>query len=103
MRLQTSRRFCTCGGTIAHYKERFSNVTIYTQTGPIMMEPLESRCKSCNKGWYYGYTSDISSEDKKGGIVNHKKQFKIYDEDCLESEVIFFLLFSVFKCFFLSF
>ena len=89
MRLKTSRKFCTCGGTIAHYKERYSNVTIYTQTGPIRMDHLESRCKTCNKGWYYGYTSDCSSEDQKGGTVSYKKQFKIYEEDCLESEVIF--------------
>lgn len=91
MRLQSKRKFCSCGGAILRYKERFSQVTIYTETGPIMVEHLECRCKECNKGFFYGYTSDSSSEDQECKSTS-KRNFKIYDEDCLEAEVLKLLL-----------
>ena len=86
MRLQTKRRFCSCGGVICLYKDRVSHVSIYTETGPIMIEHLESRCKDCNKGYFYGYTSDSTMEDQLN-TVNSKKHCKLYEEDCLEAEV----------------
>ena len=73
-----------------HYKDRSSKVTIYTQSGPILAEHLECRCKKCNKGHFYGYTSDQSGEEDQGLNVS-KKMLKYYDEDCLEAEVILIL------------
>ena len=49
-----------------------------------MTELLESHCKTCNKGWYCDFTSNDYSEDQNGDIVNHTKQFKIFEEDCSE-------------------
>ena len=84
MRLKTKRKFCSCGGTIAHIG-RSSQITIYTQHGPIEAEHLESRCRKCRKGYYFGYTSeaDVDHTDDKS-----RKFFKYYEEDCLEAEVI---------------
>ena len=86
MRLQTKRKFCSCGGTIAHYRNRVSSLTIYTETGPLAAEHLECRCKKCNKGYFYGYATDTVVEEEESS--NAKKQYKLYDEDCLECEVI---------------
>ena len=51
-----------------------------------MIEHLESRCKDCSKGYFYGYTSDTSVDDQLN-TVNSKKHCKLYEEDCLEAEV----------------
>ena len=90
MRLQTKRKFCSCGGAIVQYRDRYSEVTIYTQTGPIMVEHLECRCRVCNKGYFYGYSSDSSGEDHERAehSVNYRKRhIKVYEEDCLEAVV----------------
>ena len=83
MHLKSKRKFCSCGGTIAHYRNRVSKVTIYTQTGPVEVEHLECRCKKCDRGYYYGYASDTVAV---AGEESASKQYKIYEEDCLESE-----------------
>ena len=85
MRLQTRRRFCSCGGTIVHHRERSSKVTIYTETGPISAEHLECRCKSCSRGYFYGYATDTVEDDDEDSST--RKQYKYYEEDCLESKV----------------
>ena len=87
MQLQSKRKFCLCGGIIAHFRNRFSSVTIYTETGPISVEHLECRCKKCGKGFYYGYSTD-STEDDDTTKAKTKRQYKFYEEDCLECEVI---------------
>ena len=73
------------------HSDRFARVTIYTERGPVEAEHLESRCKRCNKGYYYGYVSDtaISEPDNDAHCSNStaKQHFKFYEEDCLESEV----------------
>ena len=91
MRLKTKRKFCSCGGTIAHIG-RSAKITIYTQQGPVEAEHLESRCRKCRKGYYFGYTSeaDVDHTDDES-----KKFFKYYEEDCLEAEVIKDFAFTV--------
>ena len=83
MILKTKRKFCVCGGTIVHVGRK-AHVTIYTETGPMEVEHLECRCRKCSKGFYFGYASDIQIDDEEEGP---KRQFKFYEEDCLESEV----------------
>ena len=82
MRLNTKRKFCSCGGTIA-LVGRSSLVTIYTENGALEAEHLEARCRKCRKGYFFGYSSD--SVDQEDG--SSKKQYRHYDEDCLEAEV----------------
>ena len=84
MRLQTRRKFCSCGGTIVHHRDRSSQVTVYTETGPLLVEHLECRGKKCSRGHYYGYATD-TVEDQED--ANARKQYKFYEEDCLESQV----------------
>ena len=82
MRLNTKRKFCSCGGTIA-IVGRSSLVTIYTENGALQAEHLEARCRKCRRGFFYGYSTDsVAQEDESS-----KKQFRYYDEDCLEAEV----------------
>ena len=59
-------------------------MTIYTETGPLLVEQLECRCKKCSRGHYYGYATD-TVEDQED--ANARKQYKFYEEDCLESQV----------------
>ena len=88
MRLQTKRKWCVCGGVLGQHKDRSSKVTIYTESGPILVEHLECRCRTCSKGYFYGYTSDCSGDDQEKAEMNdRKRQFKYYEEDCLEAEV----------------
>ena len=83
--LRTKRSKCSCGGDIRHFKNRFSTVTVYTGDGPVQCTHLEYRCVRCMKGYYFGYFSDVSSENQPDEC---KKTFnKIYEEDCLEQEV----------------
>ena len=63
MRLETKRKFCLCGGVILRYKDRLAQITVYTETGPIMLEHLESRCRKCNK--CYGYASESGEDDQE--------------------------------------
>ena len=86
--LKTKRSKCSCGGDIRHFKNRFSTVTVYTGDGPVQCKHLEYRCARCMKGYYFGYSSDVSSVNQ---AEESKKTFKkIYEEDCLEQEVILF-------------
>ena len=92
MRIQTKRKYCVCGGILGQHRDRASQVTIYTESGPILVEHIESRCKTCNKGYFYGYTSDCTGDDLEKAeeeVLNKKRQFKYYEEDCLEAEVGF--------------
>ena len=66
-----------------HYKERSSSVTLYTENGPVSAEHLECRCKSCSRGYFYGYYTDKVDT----GSADEDKTFKYYEEDCLESQV----------------
>ena len=84
MRLQTRRKYCSCGGTIVHHRDRSSQVTIYKETGPLLVEHLECRCKKCSRGHYYGYATDTVEDHED---ANARKQYKFYEEDCLESQV----------------
>ena len=61
---------------------------MYTETGPMEVEHLECRCRKCSKGYYFGYASDNQIDDEEEGP---KRQFKFYEEDCLESEVSMFI------------
>ena len=65
MRLETKRKFCLCGGVILRYKDRLAQITVYTETGPIMMEHLESRCRKCSRGYFYGYASESGGDDQE--------------------------------------
>ena len=84
MRLQTRRKFCSCGGIIVHHRERSSQVTIYTETGPLSVEHLECRCKTCSRGYFYGYATETLQDEEN---PDARKQYKFYEEDCLESKV----------------
>ena len=99
--LKTKRSQCSCRGDIRHYKNRHSTITVYTGDGPVQCKHLEYRCTRCMKGYYCGYFSDVCSDDK--AEENKKTYKKIYEEDCLEQEVIFchirFILHkSLFRC-----
>ena len=81
MHLKSKMRFCSCGGTIGEFG-RISKVTIYTQVGPVAADHVESRCWKCHKGFFYGY-SMVSPAEGQLNVLS-----KLYDEDCLESEVV---------------
>ena len=93
MRLETKRKFCFCGGAILRFKDRQAQITVYTETGPIRMEHLESRCRKCKKGYFYGYTSESAEDDQEKPEKMHvtKQHMKMYEEDCLEAEVFLFM------------
>ena len=84
--LKTKRSKCSCGGSVRHFQNRFSTLTIYTEDGPVNCKHLEFRCIKCLRGYYFGYSSDVidkdTSEDKSKRAYN-----KVYEEDCLEQEV----------------
>ena len=84
MRLKTKRTICSCGGTITHIGSS-SQITIYTQQGPIETEHLESHCWKYSKGYYSGYTSEAGVDHTD---YESRKFFKYYEEDCLEAEGI---------------
>lgn len=84
-----------CGGSIVA-RGRSTLVTLYSEDGPLEAEHLESRCRDCSKGFYYGYWTDTVVMDEEG-TSNEKKYFKYYDEDCLESKVIFMFCHLIFS------
>ena len=58
MELKSKHNRCDCGGDVVSYCGRASKVTIYTELGPLEAEHIESRCRSCRKGHYFGYSTD---------------------------------------------
>ena len=82
---KTKRSSCNCGGEVKSFKNRFSDITVYTEEGPKRCKHLEFRCSDCSKGYFFGYSTEIVNKDLK----NDKKVFKkMYEEDCLENEVL---------------
>ena len=88
--LRTKRNNCFCGGSVKHFKNRFSTLTVYTESGPFICQHLEYRCSDCSRGFYFGYSTEVDlqgkEEDKDDDDVK-RKYSKLYDEDCLEQEV----------------
>ena len=83
--LKTKRSTCSCGGSVRHYDNRSSTITVYTEDGPVMCKHLEFRCVKCRRGYYFGYSSDVMKDSDSG---DGKRIFnKLYEEDCLEQEV----------------
>ena len=84
--LKTKRTKCSCGGKVQSFQNRYSSLTVYTEDGPFQCKHLEFRCIKCLRGYYFGYSSDVSVKDDE-----EKKSFKKnYEEDCLEQEVVGF-------------
>ena len=60
---QTKQNRCYCGGSVKHFKNRFSTLTVYTEDGPFTCKHLEFRCNSCSKGFYFGYSTEVEVDD----------------------------------------
>ena len=72
--LKTKRSKCSCGGSVRHYDNRFSILTVYTEDGPMTCKHLEFRCIKCRRGYYFGYSSDVK-EAGDTGIMEGKKVY----------------------------
>jgi len=87
--LKTKRSRCSCGGSVRHYQSRFSTLTVYTEDGPFQCKHLEFRCIKCLRGYYFGYSSDVKGKEDDDLEDSNKRAFKkLYEEDCLEKEVL---------------
>ena len=93
--LKTKRSKCSCGGSVRHYDNRFSLLTVYTEDGPVTCKHLEFRCIKCRRGYYFGYSSDVKDEGDTGSGDEKKIFNKVYEEDCLEQEVYLPLFFFI--------
>ena len=87
--LKTKRTHCFCGGNLKPFKNRFSTLTVYTESGPYQCEHHEYRCTECSKGFYFGYSTEVEvpGDDAKDDDESKRKYVKQYEEDCLEQDV----------------
>ena len=91
--LKTKRSKCSCGGSVRHYQNRFSTLTVYTEDGPVRCKHLEFRCIKCLRGYYFGYSSDVRGKDVDALEDSNKRAYKkLYEEDCLEQEVCIYTM-----------
>ena len=91
--LKTKRSKCSCGGSVRHYQNRFSTLTVYTEDGPVQCKHLEFRCIKCLRGYYFGYSSDVRGKDDDALEESSKRAYKkLYEEDCLEQEVCIYTI-----------
>ena len=88
--LKTKWSTCVCGGSVKHFRNRYSTLTVYTETGPYTCKHLGYRCTDCSRGYYFGYSSvsEVEEECLKNDV--RRKFTQLYDEDCLEQKVSFF-------------